>query len=135
MSGVSWNSAEYTARVRRGAMAGVVRWIGLVEAHAVNLITSPPKSGKVYIRRGVEHQASAPGEAPASDQGNLVNNRRIDLFEQELRGRLTFSSDYALALEMGTKNMEPRPFAARSLEETKALGKAAVIEEVRAALK
>ncbi len=32
------------------------------------------KSGIVYKRRGVSHQASAPGQAPASDTGDLFNS-------------------------------------------------------------
>lgn len=130
-----WNQAELMARARAGAVRGVVAWIGLVEKRAVDLITSPPKTGRIYRTRGVTHQASAPGEAPANETGRLVNSRRIDLFEGELRGRLTFSTEYALPLEVGTKNMEPRPYARRALRETEAEGRHTVVQHVREALR
>lgn len=131
----TWNSAELLARTRAGAMRGVVRWIGLVEARAVELIQSPPKSGRIYRRRGVTHQASAPGEAPASDHGTLVAGRKIDLFEAYLRARLTFTAKHAKFLEFGTRRMEPRPFARRALRETFDAGQACVREEIEAALR
>lgn len=130
---VTWNN-EMLPEIRQAAMRGVVDWIGLVERRAVDLITSPPKTGRIYRRRGVEHQASAPGQPPASDTGRLVNSRRVDLFEDQLRGRLTFSTDYAAALELGTMRMEARPYARRALAETKDEGAALVVAEVRAAL-
>lgn len=130
----SWNQPELTARIRQGSMRGVVRWIGIVEERAVELIMNPPKSGRIYRRRGVTHRASAPGEAPANDTGRLVNSRRIDLFEAQLRARLTFSTEYAEALEFGTRHMEPRPYARRALAETVEQGIAALREEVRAVL-
>lgn len=107
------------ARIRHGAMAGVVSAIGVVERRAVLLITTGKKTGRVYRRRGVEHQASAPYEAPASDTSILVNSRRIVLIPDRLRARLVFSAKYARALEHGTKKMKPRYFARRALFETR----------------
>lgn len=135
MSTVSWNSPEILARVRIGAMRGVSRWILRIEERAVELIMTPPKSGRIYVRRGVKHQASAPGEAPANDTGRLVNSRRVELFESQLRARLTFSTEYALPLEVGTKNMEPRPYARRAADETFEEGRVMVEQEIAAALK
>lgn len=134
MSKVTWNSAALLARARVGAWRGVTEWIGLVERRAVELITSPPKTGRIYKRRGVTHQASAPGEAPANDTSRLLNSRRIDLFESQLRARLTFSAKHALPLEAGTMKMEPRPFARRALRETDAEGVALVERRVQEAL-
>lgn len=132
--GVTWHGEEMAARAREGAMRGVVRWIGLVEDRWVDLLLSPPKTGRIYVRRGVKHQSSAPGEAPASDSGTLLNSRRIDLLDAELAARMVITARHAAPLEFGTRNMEPRPHAIRALEETKAAGRAAVIEEVLAAL-
>jgi len=78
-----------------------------------------PKSGRTYRRGKVKrsgkvvgykfHRASAPGEAPARDVGALVNSihaKRI--------GKLTYmvysNSEYARALEFGTRRMAARPF-------------------------
>lgn len=137
MPNINWNQAEIMARARRGTMAGLVRFIGAVETRAVELIMQPPKTGKIYKRRGVSHQASAPGEAPANWTGRLVNSRRIDLFEATLRARLNFSTDYAALLELGTPKgqMEPRPFARRALADTRQAGVQMVREEVAQALK
>ena len=45
-----------------------IRRAGLiVEGEAKQSIQRGTKSGKLYKRRSVVHQASAPGEAPASD--------------------------------------------------------------------
>lgn len=114
---VDWNSPAVIARMQAATMRGVTTAIHIVEDHAVNLIMQGPKSGKVYARRGVQHQASAPGEAPANDTGRLVNSRTVDLFPAEIRARLTFRTAYALPLEVGTAKMEPRPYARRSLAE------------------
>lgn len=120
MSGeVQWYSDQIMAKIRPAAMQGVMEGVGIVEDRAVFLITNPPKTGRIYKRRGVFHQASAPGEAPASDTGALVNARRIEANEQNLSARLIFSSGHAAFLEYGTIRMAARPFARRSLTETK----------------
>jgi hypothetical protein len=135
MAGTSWNQDEFMRRVRAGALTGLSDWIGIVENEAVRLIMEPPKTGKIYSRRGVQHQASAPGEAPASDTGRLVNSRRTELIAGSLRARLNFSTAYALPLELGTKRMEPRPYARRALAETEQQGLAAFRAAIAAALK
>lgn len=116
---VEWNGAEWEARLRIGAMQGVVEGLSIVEQRAIYLITHPPKTGRIYKRRGVEHQASAPGEAPASDTGTLLNTRRIELNEPDVSGKLIFSAAHAPHLEHGTINMRPRPFGRRSLMESR----------------
>ena len=61
-------------------------------------IASPPKTGRIYKRGNVTHQASAPGEAPATDTGNLANSgtvRRVGWLHFEC----VFSAEYAPILE------------------------------------
>jgi hypothetical protein len=132
---VRWYGPELERKIAQAAMRGVASWIGRVDARAVQLILDPPKTGRVYVRRGVAHQASAPGEAPASDTGSLVTQRETDLIPQRLAGRLRFNSDHALALEAGTRKMEPRPFAHRALHETAAAGQEDVAREIASVLK
>lgn len=134
MADIIWNGDEWIGRIRRGAMQGVVEGIGIVEQRAVHLITNPPKTGRVYKRRGVVHQASAPGEAPASDSGTLVNARRIEIDETNVAARLIFSALHALFMERGTRNVAPRPFATRSLTETKDQVLAAIQARTKAAI-
>lgn len=131
---VEWYDDLWIARLRGGAMQGVVEGLSIVEQRAIFLIQNPPKSGRIYRRRGVEHQASAPGEAPASDTGTLVNTRRSELNEPSLSGRLIFSARHALPLERGTRRMQPRPFARRSLMETRDQIVAAIYRSCSAAL-
>lgn len=81
-----------------------------VEGDAIKSIERGNKSGKVYTRGGTSHQASAPGEAPASDTGNLTNNIKsiIGLFIAYVG--YNQSDDYPEYLEYGTQDMEARPW-------------------------
>lgn len=128
---VDWNANRLLPVIRQAAMRGVVRWINAVDTRSVELIMEPPKTGRMYGK----HQASAPGEAPASDTGRLVNSRTVDLSEGQLQARLTYRTAYAAALELGTEKMEPRPFLRRALAETTKEGQAMVTEEIKAVLK
>ncbi|MGL5116516.1 MAG: HK97-gp10 family putative phage morphogenesis protein, partial [Beijerinckiaceae bacterium] len=62
------------------------------------------------------HQASAPGEAPATDTGTLIAGIVIDRTDVK-RGRIIIAATapYAKALEYGTRKMAPRPFLRRAL--------------------
>lgn len=77
----------------------------------VKLSMEPPKTGYIYPRPGGKsHQASAPGEAPAIDYGNLVNSIQVG-FENAGRTGVVFTSrEYAPGLEFGTTHVAPRPF-------------------------
>ncbi len=132
---VRWHGDEMLVRVRAGALAGVSEAIGIVDARAVSLILDTTKSGRIYKRRGVAHQASAPGEPPASDTGTLLNRRHIDLFPDRLAARLTFSAGHALPLELGTKNMEPRPFAVPALRATEQEVRGVIMQRITEALR
>lgn len=94
----------------RAAGRAVVRGTESVRNEALRLILNTPKTGRVYRRRGVEHQASAPGEAPASDTGRLVASIRTEYENNNLVGRVVASTNYAAHLEFGTQRMQPRPF-------------------------
>lgn len=113
---VKWFGDEFRKRVLRGANRGIFAGTEAVAEQARQAILSPPKSGALYKRRGVVHQASAPGEAPASDTGRLVQSGRTEYNQQDISGRVIFSTEYALALEVGTVNMQPRPYLRPALE-------------------
>jgi hypothetical protein len=90
----------------------------IVDATALEAVTDvrkaiqgPPKTGREYAR-GVNndkvHRASAPGEAPATDTGTLVNsiyNESRGKYSRAIGSRL----DYAYYLEFGTFKMAKRP--------------------------
>lgn len=113
----SWNDQAIIARAGQAVNRGLLAAIGIVDQHAVLLITTGAKTGRIYVRRGVKHQASAPGEPPASDTGRLVQAREIRLDADQHRAVLAFHTIYAWWLETGTEKMEPRPFARRALLE------------------
>lgn len=91
-------------------MAGVIEGTEKVHTTAVRLVQTGPKSGRIYKRRGVVHQASAPGEPPASDTGTLVQRSGTEYDHTRLTGAVVFRSSHALPLELGTETMEPRPY-------------------------
>lgn len=91
-----------------------------VEAEAKKSITAGGKTGRIYKRRTVTHQASAAGEAPASDTGRLVNS-----INSYLNGLTAFVIagrgivKYAAMLEYGTRKIAARPFMFPALERSK----------------
>jgi len=67
-----------------------------------------PKHGRAYQRADGVHHASAPGEPPASDSGELMDSIKVERFGAV--GYVTANTEYADYLEHGTHNMLPRPF-------------------------
>lgn len=66
------------------------------------------RNGRVTVGYKVR-RASAPGEAPAIDTGNLVNSletRKTGVGSAVVEA----GAEYAAALEFGTRKMAPRPF-------------------------
>ncbi len=100
----------------------------LVEKTAVQSILGGGKSGDIVQKYNPrrEHQQSAPFEAPASDTGFLaasisqkVAKETVARGVPRIVGSVTASADYAIHLEFGTTNMEPRPFLQPALETNK----------------
>lgn len=62
-------------------------------------------------RRYGKHVASSPGRPPAVDTGRLVNDIRSEVHvdARGVVGTVGGSVDYLDDLELGTRNMEPRP--------------------------
>lgn len=80
----------------------------MINADVKQAYQKGPKTGRIYQRGGVTHQASAPGEAPATDTGTLVSSV---YFDQESKMSATVGSRLAYAhyLEFGTRNIAQRP--------------------------
>src|SRR3990167_6542496 len=98
---VNWYGDEVLAKVRAAAFIAVISSTEAVRESAVNKIQSGSKTGRIYTRRSVVHQASAPGESPASDTGTLAQSGRTEYNKDELQGSVIFSTAYAAALEYG----------------------------------
>lgn len=99
---VQWHDQAFLAAAERGAARGAFMAAHLVHDEAVRLITSGPKTGRLYRRRGVTHQASAPGEAPASDSGQLAQSGNVQNRPGEAAATVSFSTIYARSLELGS---------------------------------
>ena len=77
------------------------------------------RTGKVYQRRGVSHQASAAGEYPKTDTGSLAASVFTDI--SKLHATVGSNLVYASHLEYGTRNMGARPMWGPIREEEAAL--------------
>jgi HK97 gp10 family phage protein len=158
---VTWNGASVLAKVRAATLTGIVRGTESIREEATDLILKSAKSGEVYtwvgttkddprrdflVRapqghkfwarlRSTPHQASAPGEPPASDTGHLLMSIDTSVDPQKLTGNVNFGSKYANWLEYGTRYMEPRPFARPAAQNKKEAIRADIAEEISGALK
>ena len=97
---------------REGAKA-VAATAQKVRGDAIKSVQRGVKSGVVYTRSSGQnlspsHQASAPGQAPATDTGMLAS--RIKAESKNLTGRVYSDIEYAFWLEYGTLSMDARPF-------------------------
>lgn len=129
---VTWTPEASIEAARRGAIRGVTIGANIVRNEVLRLILQTPKSGRIYRRRGVEHQASAPGEAPASDQGTLVRGITVIVEPERVAAKVNSGAAHAPHLEFGTEKMEPRPHMRVALENVRAQLEEAVAREIRA---
>jgi len=83
----------------------------LIRGEAIKSIQSGPKSGRIYEKYNPRrtHKASAPGQAPASDTGNLVRNIVVKQENPDLV-KVESNAIYSSFLEFGTSKMLARPF-------------------------
>lgn len=87
---------------------------------AVDGIQRGPKTGRVYRRGTVAHQASSPGQYPATDTGRLASNVRFELPQGgNMVGRVGTNIQYGAYLEFGTSRMAARPWLLPSFEKAK----------------
>ena len=97
-----------------------------IEAGAKTAIQSSPASGRVYGA----HKASAPGEAPATDTGNLAGS-----IQSVSAGPLTWevhvSAEYAETLELGGVHVAARPFLSPAVDAVRPGFEAAVAQAVK----
>ena len=101
----------------------------LVRGEAVESIMRGAKTGTTYTKYNPRrtHTASAEGEAPASDTGNIVSGitTNISTGFNEVTGEVIANAkdgqggNYAKHLEFGTKNMRPRPFLFPAMEKSR----------------
>lgn len=124
--------AALDTRIKRPLRDVIAKGALWVERDAKSSVQRGPKSGRVYQkylpRR--QHQASAPGEPPATDTGKLAAliTHVIDL--DGLGAQVEAQADYAIHLEFGTVQMSARPFLFPALERNKRKIKRGIDEAV-----
>lgn len=106
------NAAQISAQLQRRASA-LVRATAFGIEGDIKTSMAEPKSGHIYGN----HQASAPGESPAIDTGQLANS--IQTVVEELSATVGTNTEYAPYLEFGTHRMAPRPFMGPAFERAK----------------
>lgn len=83
---------------------------GMVSNQAVRNVQKGPKTGRIYKRPGNRwHQASAPGQSPATDTGALVQSIRPEKIN-DVHWRVIAAIFYAAELEWGSHRVAARPF-------------------------
>lgn len=90
-----------------------------VEGDAVKSMQRGAKSGRKYrlYQPNRNHQASAPGEAPSTDTGQLVGSIRT--VDKAVASYVGSDLDYAEYLEFGTMDMQERPWLRPAVEKNR----------------
>lgn len=115
-----------TSSQRRHVVVALDASANDVRNRMVKLVRAPGH-GRTY-QRGVGnnlsrvHTASAPGEPPATDTGNLLSSIQVkptEIAGFKMTAAVESRAPYAKFLEEGTGKMKPRPFGSVALREAK----------------
>jgi len=82
-----------------------------VEAESKRSMQGTPKTGRTYRRGSVSHTASSPGNAPAVDTGQLLQNisvKRRKKADYDVGSRK--GAPHGFWLEFGTRSVAKRPW-------------------------
>lgn len=106
---------ELTADVHEALGKAVSETAHGIQAVAQREINAGGKTGRVYKRGKKRHQASAPGQAPATDTGNLSNTVAVasplsGSGRASLEMEVVVNAEYAPVLEFGGAHIAARPF-------------------------
>jgi HK97 gp10 family phage protein len=105
--------------VRRAVVKAVNKGAVMVHKDAVESVQHGPKTGAIYTHDGIAHQASAPGEAPATDTGELVSSMTFEVDDDGFGASIVAKSPHAAPLEFGTVDMDARPFMGPAFEKNR----------------
>lgn len=115
-------SAELERRVGRGVDQAVAVAAARIHGNYRKKLQRGSRSGRIYKRRGISHQASAPGEPPKTDTGGLAASAAVVHEPGSRHAEVIVSAPQAAALEFGSprSNLAPRPALGPAvLEESK----------------
>ena len=108
IEGVSKFMAALGSKIGRDVSLQVERSARKVDFTVKTSIQRGARSGRVYRRGNITHQASAPGEPPKTDTGTLVSSIEFKM-ETKLSATVASRLAYAYYLEFGTSRMGARP--------------------------
>lgn len=121
--------------LRSGIGSALTLSVVEMDAYAKQHISGGGRSGRTYRRRSVTHQASAPGEFPKTDTGQLVGSLFFRVASDKLSAFFGTKLAYGRYLEFGTSRMRARPWLAPTFRALKdkitSRVKAAVNEALR----
>jgi phage gpG-like protein len=112
MTAINITLNDRTPELFQKLQAGIERFVVKGSAHLqgeLRASMAAPKHGRLYGR----HRASAPGESPAVDSGNLITSIAI-VSENSLEAKIGTPVEYAAYLEHGTSRMAARPLWERT---------------------
>jgi len=103
-----------------------------VHRKAVVSIQRGPATGRVYEKYNPQrtHQASAPGQPPQSDQAARLAGS-IAYVGRGLTYEVGTSVKYGLYLELGTSEIEPRPWLVPAVESERPAWRARILEALK----
>ena len=94
------------------AQQSLARDLAAMDTDAKKMIQGGSRSGKTYKRKSITHQASAPGELPKTDRGELVAGFFFDIKKTagKVFGKLSNRAKHAEHLEFKLAQDGGRPF-------------------------
>ena len=98
-------------------MAEITTQAKLLQTAIRKNIAKGSRTGRRYKKKSVIHQASAPGEYPKTDTGELVSSIYDSVSSAEMQFVVGSGKKYARHLEFGTSKMQARPFMVRTFKE------------------
>lgn len=116
---------------------GPLRASAIVLERAMKQELSKPGSGRVYVRRSIAHQASAPGEPPAVDTGqgraSIGREERYDggTFVIRVGSDLRKMAALNFGHDFGTYVLLPRPWAEPALRAARKEMSGALVAELQ----
>lgn len=114
--------------VRKAMAVSIIATMNRVKRNLVG----GTRSGKVYTAgRSGPHRASAKGEPPHSDFGDLVRGIRHEIDLDGAGGSVVSHVNYSKFLEFGTRHMGARPFLFPASEEERPKSRARMRQALR----
>lgn len=105
---------EFEKRFKKAEKKATTKAVIHIQNAAKDML-SKPGQGERYG----DHRASAPGDPPASDTGNLRRtiSRKVDRNLWGFVGYVGTPEKYGAGLERGTSEVEPRPWLKPTMKE------------------